>query len=116
MVAADDGGPKRMAAMHEVKIAWNKNVYPRIAPINKISHHAYGGKGNICLAPSACPEAGPVSGSAWIRPGALHYEQERRRDPEGSQHHGSFSLSISRCGAVEVRPLSISRASASQCR
>ena len=27
MLAADDGDPKTMAEMHEVKIAWNKEVY-----------------------------------------------------------------------------------------
>ena len=44
MLAADDGDPKTMAAMHEVKIAWNKEVYRTMAPINEIAYHARGGK------------------------------------------------------------------------
>ena len=44
MVAADDGDPKTMAEMHDVKIAWNGNVYERMAPINEIAYHARGGK------------------------------------------------------------------------
>ena len=44
MVAADDGNPETMAAMHEVKIAWNGEVYPRMAPINEIAYHKRGGK------------------------------------------------------------------------
>jgi hypothetical protein len=44
MLAADDGNPKTMAAIHEVKIAWNQESYPRMAPINEIAYHARGGK------------------------------------------------------------------------
>jgi hypothetical protein len=44
MLAADDGDPKTMAAMHDVKIAWNGAEYPRMAPINEIAYHARGGK------------------------------------------------------------------------
>jgi len=44
MLAADDGDPKTMAAMHEVRIAWNKEVYRTMAPINEIEYHARGGK------------------------------------------------------------------------
>jgi len=44
MVAADDGDPKTMAAMHEVKIAWNGETYPTMSPIAEIGYHARGGK------------------------------------------------------------------------
>jgi hypothetical protein len=44
MLAADDGDPKTMAAMHEVKIAWNNEFYRTMAPINEIAYHARGGK------------------------------------------------------------------------
>ena len=44
MVAADDGDPKTMAEKHDVKIAWNDEVYPRMAPINEVAYHARGGK------------------------------------------------------------------------
>jgi hypothetical protein len=44
MVAADDGDPKTMAEMHDVKIAWNENVYRTMAPINEIAYHTRGGK------------------------------------------------------------------------
>jgi hypothetical protein len=44
MIAADDGDPKTMAEMHEVKIAWNGGVYPRMTPINEVAYHARGGK------------------------------------------------------------------------
>lgn len=44
MIAADDGDPKTMAQIHEVKIAWNGQVYPRMAPINEVAYHARGGK------------------------------------------------------------------------
>jgi len=44
MLAADDGDPKTMAAMHDVKIAWKDNVYRTMAPINEIEYHARGGK------------------------------------------------------------------------
>jgi hypothetical protein len=44
MLAADDGDPKTMAEMHDVKIAWNDNVYRAMAPINEIAYHTRGGK------------------------------------------------------------------------
>ena len=44
MLAADDGDPKTMAEMHDVKIAWNDNVYRTMARINEIAYHARGGK------------------------------------------------------------------------
>jgi hypothetical protein len=44
MLAADDGDPKTMAETHEVKIAWNSNVYKSMAPINEVAYHARGGK------------------------------------------------------------------------
>lgn len=45
MLAADDGDPKTMAEMHELKIAWNKEVYGTMAPITEGVYHARGGKG-----------------------------------------------------------------------
>jgi hypothetical protein len=44
MLAADDGNPKTMAEMHEVKIAWNKEVYGTMAPVTEGVYHARGGK------------------------------------------------------------------------
>ena len=44
MLAADDGDPKTMAEKHDVKIAWNGEDYPRMAPINEVAYHARGGK------------------------------------------------------------------------
>jgi hypothetical protein len=44
MLSADDGDPKTMAAMHEVKITWNKEVYPTMSPIAEVAYHARGGK------------------------------------------------------------------------
>lgn len=44
MVAADDGNPKTLAQMHEVKIGWKDGTYPRMAPINEVAYHARGGK------------------------------------------------------------------------
>ena len=44
MLAADDGDPKTMAAMRDVRISWNNSVYQRMAPINEIAYHARGGK------------------------------------------------------------------------
>lgn len=43
MLAADDGNPATMAAMHEVQIVWNKQQYSTMAPITKIAYHARGG-------------------------------------------------------------------------
>ncbi len=44
MLAADDGDPKTMAQMHDVKISWNGKVYPRMAPIIEVAYHERGGK------------------------------------------------------------------------
>jgi glucose/arabinose dehydrogenase len=44
MVAADDGDPKTMAAMHEIKIAWNDEVYGTMAPITESVYHNRGGQ------------------------------------------------------------------------
>jgi Glucose / Sorbosone dehydrogenase len=44
MLAVDDGDPNTMAAMHEVKIAANKEVYGTMAPINEAAYHSRGGK------------------------------------------------------------------------
>jgi glucose/arabinose dehydrogenase len=44
MLAADDGNPKTMAEMHEVKIGWNQKVYPTMAPIIESAYHARGGQ------------------------------------------------------------------------
>ena len=44
MLAADDGDPKTMAEIHEVKIAWNNNVYRTMAPVVETAYHARGGK------------------------------------------------------------------------
>jgi hypothetical protein len=56
MIAADDGDPKTMAEMHEVKIAWNGASYPRMAPINEVAYHERGGKAEHL------PGAGRVQG------------------------------------------------------
>jgi hypothetical protein len=44
MLAVDDGDPKTMAEMHDVKIAWNDNIYRAMTPINEIAYHTRGGK------------------------------------------------------------------------
>jgi hypothetical protein len=44
MIAADDRDPKSMAQMHDLKIAWNGEVYRRMAPVNEAAYHARGGK------------------------------------------------------------------------
>jgi hypothetical protein len=49
MLAADDGKPSTMAAMHEVQIVWEKpgggkEQYSTMAPITEIAYHARGGK------------------------------------------------------------------------
>ena len=44
MIAVDDGDPKTIAQLHDVKIKWNQNVYPRMAPIIEVAYHARGGK------------------------------------------------------------------------
>jgi hypothetical protein len=49
MLAANDGDPKTMATMHEVKILWDKpdgsqELYPTMSPITLAAYHARGGK------------------------------------------------------------------------
>jgi hypothetical protein len=44
MLAADDGNPKTLAPMHEVKISWNGKVYDTMFPITESAYHARGGK------------------------------------------------------------------------
>jgi hypothetical protein len=44
MLAADDGNPATMAAMHEVQITWDKQQYSTMAPITETAYHARGGK------------------------------------------------------------------------
>ena len=44
MLAVDDGDPKTMAEMHQVRIASNKEVYATMAPITEAAYHARGGK------------------------------------------------------------------------
>lgn len=48
MLAADDGDPSTMAAMHEVQIVWDKpgggnEQYSTMAPVTEIAYHARGG-------------------------------------------------------------------------
>jgi hypothetical protein len=56
MLAADDGDPKTMAPIHEVKILWNGQAYDSMFPIAEAAYHARGGK-----APHL-PGRGKVSG------------------------------------------------------
>jgi glucose/arabinose dehydrogenase len=44
MLAADDGDPKTMAQMQDVRIGWNDQFYRTMAPVNEIAYHARGGK------------------------------------------------------------------------
>jgi hypothetical protein len=44
MLAADDGKPGTMAAIHEVKLLWNKKSYDSMFPIVEAAYHARGGK------------------------------------------------------------------------
>ena len=44
MLAADDGDPKTMAQIHEIKIAWNGEVYGTMAPITESVYHSRGGQ------------------------------------------------------------------------
>jgi hypothetical protein len=44
MLAADDGDPKTMAPIHEVKILWNGRTYDSMFPIAEAAYHARGGK------------------------------------------------------------------------
>jgi hypothetical protein len=43
MLAADDGNPKTMAAMHEIAIRWNGRQYDSMLPIATEAYHARGG-------------------------------------------------------------------------
>jgi len=47
MLAADDGNPGTMAAMHEVNLFWEKQVYPTMFPIVQASYRLRGGKNPI---------------------------------------------------------------------
>jgi hypothetical protein len=44
MLAADDGNPSTMAAMHEVQIVWDGQQYSTLAPVTEKAYHARGGK------------------------------------------------------------------------
>jgi hypothetical protein len=44
MLAADDGNPDTQAAMHEVKVRWNNQVYDTMWPITEKEYQARGGK------------------------------------------------------------------------
>ena len=57
MLAADDGDPKTLAQMHEVKIRWNDQVYDTFTPIAEAAYQARGGKD------PDLPGRGTVSGS-----------------------------------------------------
>src|SRR2546425_1409383 len=56
MLAADDGKPETLAAIHEVKISWNGKLYDTMFPIAEAAYQARGGK-----APHL-PGRGTVSG------------------------------------------------------
>ena len=56
MVAADDGKPETLAAIHEVRISWNGKLYDTMFPIAEAVYQARGGK-----APHL-PGRGTVSG------------------------------------------------------
>lgn len=44
MLAADDGKPSSLAAIHEVQILWDKQVYDTMFPIAEAAYHSRGGK------------------------------------------------------------------------
>jgi hypothetical protein len=44
MLAADDGKPETMAAMHEIKLRWNGNLYDSMFSIAETAYHSRGGK------------------------------------------------------------------------
>jgi len=44
LLAADDGNPKTMAPIHEVRIRWNGQVYDSMFPVAEAAYHARGGK------------------------------------------------------------------------
>jgi hypothetical protein len=47
MLAADDGKPQTMAERHEIKLAWEKQVFDTMFPIAQSAYHARGGKSRI---------------------------------------------------------------------
>jgi hypothetical protein len=44
MLAADDGDPRTMAQMHEVKLHWNDQVHDTFTSIAQVAYHSRGGK------------------------------------------------------------------------
>ena len=44
MLAADDGDPRTMAALHELKIRWNGQAYDTFTPIVEATYHSRGGR------------------------------------------------------------------------
>jgi len=44
MLAADDGNPATVAAMHQLKVRWNDGVFDSMFPIAQSAYHARGGK------------------------------------------------------------------------
>jgi hypothetical protein len=57
MLAADDGDPKTMARMHEVKLFWNDQVHDTFMSIAQAAYQTRGGKD------PDLPGRGTVSGS-----------------------------------------------------
>ena len=57
MLAADDGDPKTMAAMHEVKLFWNDQTHDSLTSIAQAAYQARGGKD------PDLPGRGTISGS-----------------------------------------------------
>ncbi len=57
MLAADDGDPKTMAPMHEVKLDWNNQVHDTFTSIAQTAYQARGGQD------ADLPGRGTVSGS-----------------------------------------------------
>ncbi len=57
MLAADDGDPKTMAPMHEVKLLWNGELHDTFMPIAQAAYRARGGQD------PDLPGRGTVSGS-----------------------------------------------------
>ena len=57
MVAADDGDPKTLATLHEVKLFWNGQVHDTFTPITQAAYQARGGED------PDLPGRGTVSGS-----------------------------------------------------
>lgn len=44
MLAADDGNPETMAALHEIKLRWNGRLYDTMCPIAEAPYHRRGGE------------------------------------------------------------------------